>query len=436
MNAQDSIPQSVTRRDFLRKTAGATAAAAVAAPYVARGQVLGANSRIAVGFIGTGGRAQAHFGIVKWLKEQGKRPIEIVAVSDAYRPRMQNAAERFKAKGYTDYRELLADKSVDVVCIATPDHHHCPQAIAAVRAGKDVYCEKPVSHWRQFALVKQLAAEVKKSGRAFQLGTQGMGDGVWRQMRQLVQDGLIGQPIHAECGYFRVGDWGERGMKIDDKDAKPGADLNWKAFLGDAPKRPFDVSRYFRWRMYEDYAGGPVTDLFPHSFTPVASVLGLKFPKEVVATGGMFRYTEREVPDTFNMLISYPEKITVAILGTQGNDFQGGNGGRGPGGRIPTIRGWDGTLTIQNSLTTKKPEIVFFPAQGSNKKPQTFEIEKRGDLTDHWENLLDCCADRKQKTWSDVEMAYHVQTALIMGMLASRSGRTAKFDAKQQKIVV
>jgi hypothetical protein len=136
------------------------------------------------------------------------------------------------------------------------------------------------------------------------------------------------------------------------------------------------------------------------------------------------------------MLITYPEKITVAILGTQGNDFQGGNGGRGPGGRIPTIRGWDGTLTIQNSLTTKKPEIVFVPAQGSNKKPQSFEIESRGDLAEHWENLLDCCADRKQKPWSDVEMAYHVQTALIMGMLASRNGRTARFDAKQGKIVV
>ncbi|MBI5685491.1 MAG: Gfo/Idh/MocA family oxidoreductase [Verrucomicrobia bacterium] len=413
-----------------------TAVAAVATPYVARGQVLGANSRIGIGVIGTGARASAHFSILEWLKEQGKRPVEVVAVCDTYRPRMQQAAERFKAKGFMDYRELLADKSVDLVCIATPDGHHCPQAIAAVRAGKDVYCEKPVSHWRQFALVKQLAAEVKKSGRAFQLGTQGMGDGVWRQMRQLVQDGIIGQPIHAECGYFRVGDWGERGMKIDDKNAKPGPDLDWKAFLGDAPKRPFDVSRYFRWRMYEDYAGGPVTDTYPHAFTPVASVLGLKFPREVVATGGKYRYSEREVPDTFDMLISYPEKITVAILGTQGNDFPGGTGGRGPGGRIPTIRGWDGALTIQISPTTKKPEIVFFPAQGSNKKPQTFEIEKRGDMADHWENLLDCCADRKQKPWSDVEMAYHVQTALIMGMLASRSGKTAKFDAKLQKIVV
>ena len=307
MSTQDSTPVSVNRREFLRTTAGVAAATAVAAPYVARGQVLGANSRINIGFIGTGGRAQAHFGILKWLKEQGKRPIEVVAVCDAYRPRMQRAAARFKAKGFMDYRALLAEKGVDLVCITTPDHHHCPQAIAAVQAGKDVYCEKPVSHWRQFACVKQLAAVVKKSDRAFQLGTQGIADGVWRQLKQLVQDGLIGQPIHAETGYFRVGDWGERGMPIDDKNVKPGPDLDWKAFLGDAPRRPYDVSRYFRWRMYEDYAGGPVTDLYPHPFTPLASVLGLKFPKEVVATGGMFRYTEREVPDTFNMLITYPE---------------------------------------------------------------------------------------------------------------------------------
>ena len=110
-------------------------------------------------------------------------------------------------------------------------------------------------------------------------------------------------------------------MPIDDPNAKPGADLNWEAFLGDSPQRPFDVSRFFRWRMYEDYAGGPVTDLFPHSFTPVADILGVGAPSVVVATGGKFRYEEREVPDTFNMLIDYPQKCTVAVLGTQGNDF-------------------------------------------------------------------------------------------------------------------
>jgi len=342
---------------------------------------------------------------------------------------MQKVVEGYKAKGYADHHELLADPNVDVVCIATPDHQHGYQAIDAVRAGKDVYCEKPVTHWRQFELTKRLAAEVKKSDRVFQLGTQGMYDSAWWQMRKLIQDGLIGQPVHAECGYFRVGDWGERGMPIDDANAKPGSDLNWDAFLGDAPKRPFDVSRYFRWRMYEDYAGGPSTDLFPHCLTPVLFMLGVAMPRAAVATGGMLRYQEREIPDTYNMLIDYPEKVTVAVLGTQANDYPGTEA-RGSGQRIPVIRGWEGTLTIE------KNEIVFIPADGSRKKPQRFAIEHGEDFVEYWQKFINCCRERRQDTLSTMDLAYHVQTALQMGMLGLQAGKVARFDSGQEKILL
>ncbi|MCX5757883.1 MAG: Gfo/Idh/MocA family oxidoreductase, partial [Candidatus Hydrogenedentes bacterium] len=344
------------------------------------------------------------------LKDNGGG-VEIVAVCDAYRGRLDRAAKKYSAKPYMDHREMLADPRVDLVCIATPDHLHGYQALDAIRAGKDVYCEKPVTHWRQFELTKELAAEVKKSERVMQVGAQGMSDSAWRQMRKLIQDGLIGQPIHAECGYFRVGDWGERGMPIDDPDVKPGPDLNWEAFLGDAPKRPFDVSRYFRWRMYEDYAGGPSTDLFPHSLTPVLFMLGVGMPSMAVATGGKFRYEEREVPDTFNMLVDYPEKITVAILGTQGNDYQA-TGGRGAPGRVPVVRGWDGALTVQDK------EIVFIPADGSKKQPQRFPIESPEDATAHFKNFVDCARARDVNTWSPMDLPFRVQTALQMGTLA------------------
>ena len=252
---------AVSRRKFMNRATSAAVATALAAAPSARAKKASANDRLGVGVIGTGGRGNAHLNALQWL--QGKGEVEIVAVSDTYRPRMQRAAEAYEVSSqYMDYHELLADPKVDLVSIATPDHHHAYAAIDAVKAGKGVYCEKPVSHWRQFEITKQLAAEVKKSGCAFQLGSQGMSDSAWRQMRELIEGGLIGQPIHAECGYFRVGDWGERGMPIDDPNAKPGPDLDWEAFLGDSPKRDFDVSRYFRWRMYEDYAGGPSTDLF------------------------------------------------------------------------------------------------------------------------------------------------------------------------------
>ncbi|HNY76659.1 MAG: Gfo/Idh/MocA family oxidoreductase [Sedimentisphaerales bacterium] len=426
----ESKNPKVTRRGFMHG-AGALAAAAFVGssskPSV--GQVRGANDRIGVGFIGCGGRSGAHFRAVRWLKTQGNEAVEIVAACDVYRPRLAQRVEDFGGKAYMDHRELLADPNVDVVCIATPDHVHGYQAIDAIKAGKDVYCEKPVTHWRQFELTKRLAEEVRKSGRVFQLGSQGMRDSAWHQMRKLIEDGLIGKPIHAECGYFRVGDWGERGMPIDDPNARSGADLNWDAFLGDAPKKPFDVSRFFRWRMYEDYAGGPSTDLFPHSLTPVIHMLGVTMPSTVVATGGKFRYDEREIPDTFNILIDYPEAITVAVLGTQGNDYTG-TGFRGAPGRIPIVRGWEGTLTIQGN------DIVFTPAQESKKQPQRVPIDHGEDFVEYWRDFLTCCRSRTTKTASPMDLAYHVQTALQMAMLAWKEGKVARFDPAREQIVL
>ncbi|MGB2824658.1 MAG: hypothetical protein WBF17_27030, partial [Phycisphaerae bacterium] len=278
----------------------------------------------------------------------------------------------------------------------------------------------PFTHWRQFELAKEAAALAEKHKRVFQLGTQGMSGSVWHEAAKLVKDGLIGRPIHAECGYFRVGDWGERGMRIDDKNAQAGAELNWEAFLGDSPKRPFDVSRFFRWRMYEDYSGGPVTDLYPHCFTPVAHVLGVGLPSIAVGTGGKFRYQEREVPDTFNMLVDYPEKVTAAVLGTQGNSH--------PGSR-PIVRGWDGTLTFEGN------EIVFTPC-ARGKKAQRFKAARGENVVDHWKNLLDCIRKREPGTYSPIKLAYHVQTALNMAMLSLRNGKTARFDPQKEQIIV
>jgi predicted dehydrogenase len=417
---------ALTRRSFLIHTTTATVvAAAIARPV--RAQNL--NSRLGVGVIGCGGRAGAHLDVMRQVGKLDKT-VELVAVADVYRPRMEKRKKEFgAANGYMDHHELLADKAVDLVTIATPDHHHGYQAIDAVKAGKHVYCEKPVTHWRQFDLTKQLAEEVKKSGRVFQLGTQGMSDTAWRQMKQLVKEGVIGQPIHAEGGFFRVGDWGERGMPIDDPNAKPGPDLNWEAFLGDSPKRDFDVSRFFRWRMYEDYAGGPVTDLFPHSMTPLLDILGVKFPSKVVATGGKLRYEDREVPDTFNMLIDYPEKISVAVLGTQGCPYQG-TGVRGSGQRIPVVRGWEGALTVIED------EIVFFPTDEKAKKEQRWKIEEGENMLHHVRNLIECIQKNDQGTWSPAELAMYTQTACIMGMWSYRNDKVAHFDAEKQAIVI
>lgn len=425
----------LTRRGFIGK-AGAAAAAAGVAPFLVMGEgAKGANDKIGVGFIACGGRAGAHMRMVKQLQEAGY-PVELVAVCDAYKPRMERAMGAFGiTKSYSDHKQLLADLDVDVVCIATPDHIHGYQALDAIAAGKDVYCEKPVTHWRQFELTKKLADAVAKSDRVFQLGTQAMSDPVWRQMKRLVKEGLIGQPVHAEGGYFRTGDFGERGMKVDDAEVKPGEDLNWEAFLGDSPKREFSADRYFRWRLFEDYAGGPVTDLYPHSLTQVVDIMGLGFPEMVTGMGSIDRYEYelRDVPDSFQLIAHYPEKVTIVGMGTQANDFTGTTR-RGSGARTPIIRGWEGALYIDEG----NKEIVFMPVREKGAKPpQRIPIEGGEDNAEHWRNLLDACrARKKDEVWSPMDLAFRVQTMLQMAMLSHKAGKVARFDAAKREIVI
>ena len=435
-----NLEERTSRRDFLKTTAAATLAAPVltamlragTAPAIVSGPNL--NSRLGIGFIGTGSRSGAHMRILEQLRDLEQMPIEFVAVCDVYRPRLEKARARLKAPHATmDHRELLADKGVDLVCIATPDHHHGYQAIDALKAGKHVYCEKPITHWRQFDLTKKLADVSAQSPCAFQCGTQAMSDSAWHQMKRLVKDGLIGKPLFGETGFFRIGDWGERGMKVDDPNAKAGRDLNWAAFQGDAPRREFSVDRLFRWRLFEDYAGGPVTDLYPHCMTQVVDILGVGFPEKVVALGGIHRYDYelRDVPDTFNLIAQYPEKVTISVLGTQANDYNA-TPLRGAGQRCPVIRGWEGSLSIDPN----NKEIVFTPIKEKGAKPpQRFPIEHGENNTEHWKNLIACAREGRKDTWSPADLAFRTQTVLHMAMLSMRKGVTARFDPKSRKIV-
>ncbi|HSV73484.1 MAG TPA: Gfo/Idh/MocA family oxidoreductase [Chthonomonadales bacterium] len=427
--------EEMSRRELVLRGSALAAAGLAAVPAGASGpRQAGPNSRLGVGFIGCGGRAGAHMQALHWLRTDGGEALDLVAFCDVYGPRLRAAAAAHNSqRTYTDYRRLLEDPAVDIVCISTPDHTHAPQAIAALRANKHVFVEKPITHWRQFSQLRELARTAARSRAHLLCGTQGMSCSAWEQARKLIAAGAIGQPIHAEAGYFRVGDWGERAMPIDDPRARPGPDLDWEAFLGDAPRRPFSVDRFFRWRLFMDYAGGPVTDLYPHAFTPVVHMLGVKFPSSVVASGGTYRYPYalREVPDTFNLLIDYPEKVTVALMGTQGNNHSGTGDAPSPSvGRAPVIRGWDATLTFAGR------NIVITPTDGSSKQPATIPIEGREDLVDFWRSLLAAARSGQGATASPMDLAYYAQTPLIMGMAAWRAGRTARFDTAREAIVV
>ena len=412
-----------SRREFLRSSAAAAgAAAALAAPMVIAGDgVKGANDRIGVGFIGTGGRAQAHLGIVNALKQKGL--VQPVAVCDVYRPRLEAASHTTGgAKMYMEHEALLADKNVDVVCIATPDRLHPLQAIDALNAGKDVYCEKPLTHWSQFELAKRVQEAADKNKRLVQVGTQHMADENYPTIIKLVRDGIIGKPVHVTCSYFRRGDWGER-MPIPDAAAKPGPDLLWERFLGDAPRVDFSVSRFFQWRMYWDYAGGPATDLLVHTFTPIFCILQLGYPERVMGGGGTFEFS-REVPDQCNIIADYAGGPSVVMTNSLSNYV--------PSDTI--IRGSDGIITWGMLQGGKEYGVRIVPF-GQGKKEILLPWKGQGDTSKLWQDLLDCVRTRQQPK-CNIAMAVRVQAPLSMGILSHRENKVARFDKTKQQIVL
>ncbi len=413
--------KNASRRDFLKTAGVATSAAAAFTPRfeILAQQAKGANDRIGVGFIGTGGRSRAHMNIVNQFQEQGI--AQPVAVCDVYRPRLEEASARTgNTKMYMKHEELLENPDVDVVCIASPDRHHAPQSIDAMNAGKDVYCEKPLTHWNQFDLAKKMEQVANEKGRLVQVGTQHMADENYPDVRKMIEDGIIGKPVHVECAYFRRGDWGER-MHIPDVQAKPGPDLLWERFLGDAPKVPFSVSRFFQWRMYWDYAGGPATDLLVHTFTPIFCLLDLDFPERVFGGGGTFQY-DREVPDQCNIIADYPDGPSVVMMNSLSNHVPSDTVIRGTDGIIswPMLQGGKGK-GIRIVPFAKGKEEIFLSWKG------------QGDTSKLWKNLLECIRTREQPACS-IELAVRVQAPLSMGILSHQQSKTALFDYQQQSI--
>jgi predicted dehydrogenase len=411
-----------SRRSFLKQGAlAAGAASAFTAPFIMAADAKGANDRMGVGFIGTGGRAQAHLGIINEFKQKGV--AQPVAVCDVYRPRLEAASRTTGgAKMYMEHEALLADRNVDVVCIAAPDRLHAPIAIDALNAGKDVYCEKPLTHWSQFELAKKVQKAADKNKRLVQVGTQHMADDNYPEIIRLIREGIIGRPVHVTCGYFRRGDWGER-MPIPDAAAKPGPDLLWDRFLGDAPKVDFSVSRFFQWRMYWDYAGGPATDLLVHTFTPIFCILQLGYPERVFGGGGTFEFS-REVPDQCNIIADYPNGPSVVMTNSLSNHV--------PSDTI--IRGTDGIITWAMLQGGKEYGVRIVPF-GRGKKEILLPWKGQGDTSKLWQDLLDCVRTRQQPK-CNIAMAVRVQAPLSMGILSHRQSKVARFDEATQQIVL
>ena len=313
-----------TRREFMAASAGVSIAASTAA---AQDAVVGANERVQVGLIGCGGQGSHHLNLL--MRNAG---VRVIGVSDVYTPRLENAERISKAKGFRDYRELLAQPGLDAVWIATPDHWHAKMTMDAMEAGVDVYCEKPMTRtWQEARDVHRMRL---RTNRVVQIGSQYASRQLFWKARELVAAGRLGKLVWSQASYsrnIRDGDW-KYGV-----DLKAGAhNLDWDAFLGPAPKRPYDAERFFRWRKYWDYSGGIATDLFVHQLLPMAITLGCEFPVRAFGSGGVYLHKDRETPDTFLMTVEYPSEHAILIVGSQANE-QG----------LPTvIRGHEATMYL------------------------------------------------------------------------------------------
>ena len=294
-----------TRRDFLKMAAATSAAATTTirlhAQESAASQTIAPADRIQLATIGCG--IQGIGDTRNALRVPG---VELVAVADVYDGRQVRAKEEWGDHLFVtrDYREVLARPEVDAVIIATPDHWHAQIAADAMKAGKDVYVEKPmVQSIEEGARLIDGARDTK---RILQVGSQRVSSIVYAKARELFRSGTIGELNLVEAWINRNSSIGAWQYSIP-PDASPQT-IDWDRFLGNAPKRPFDPVRLFRWRNYRDYGTGIPGDLFVHLFSGIHFVLDAIGPTRVMATGGLRYWKDgRDVPDLMLATYDYPK---------------------------------------------------------------------------------------------------------------------------------
>ncbi|HYM09434.1 MAG TPA: Gfo/Idh/MocA family oxidoreductase [Bryobacterales bacterium] len=434
------MADDVNRRDFVKRTVGVGAALGVGKSLLARsarpaaqGRVIGANDRINIGCIGVGGRGT---GVMKQVLRMGEADgkTQVVAVCDVYEKRKRHAQQLSKAELATlDYREVLARKDVDAVIIATPDHWHARIALDAMDAGKDVYLEKPMTHTIEEA--KQVWQTTVETKRVLQVGSQTTSSDQWWKARKAIQDGMVGQMIMSQGSYHRNSKEGEWNYPIDagaGPDGKGENYVDWKTWLGSAPKRPWDADRFFRFRKYWDYSGGIATDLFYHVVAPLQICWGEpQFPARVAATGGIWVFKDREVPDTFMLTADFAKGHSLVLSSSMANSTH-----------IPgLIRGHEGTIMmVEHGMFEGHTDHITVTAEGKfrdefvkkfGSEKVVIPVEDKGPNA-HMQNFLDCVRSR-EKPVLDALTAYKAMVTIGLSVESYRKGKMMYFDEEKQK---
>ncbi len=355
-----------TRRSFLRKaTLGSAAMASgpllLASPFeekilLMRNYVINEfsyNDQINIALIGSG--IQGIYDTQAALSVDG---VKLVAVCDLYQGRLDRAIEFWgnDLMVTRDYRKILERKDIDAVIIATPDHWHQKIVIDALKAGKHVYCEKPMV--QKFEEGQAIIQAQKESGKILQVGSQGMSSLGNEKAKQLYEEGAIGDIVMLDMYNDRYSAEGAWQYPIP-PDANPNT-IDFDTFLGSAPKTPFELKRFFRWRNYQDYGTGVAGDLFVHAFSTLNYILSSHGPNRALSTGGLRYWNDgRDVPDVTITLYDYPKTATHAAFNAAFRiNFIAGNGG---GGGFKLI-GTEGEMEVgQNRVKLTRSKLGMIP---------------------------------------------------------------------------
>jgi predicted dehydrogenase len=462
---------SVDRRDFLKSTAAAGAALSLTAASARR--VYGANERLGIGFVGVGGRCQAHLEVINRLSKAGKgvAPVAVCDVWDGHEETYEGVRDGKKVvRTYSqglypsaktvgldpddkkhvvkDYRRLLDLKEVDVVCIATPDHWHAKVTIDAAERGKHVYCEKPMT--KTIDEAHAVVDACRKYNTVMTVGVQSMADPVWRTAHKAIDRGDIGHVAQGQTSYYRnsiVGQW--RYYRLY-KEMNPKT-IDWKMFLGSdfsikpggpplGPEVPFDRAVFGQWRCYWPFGGGMFTDLFVHQTTHMIAAMGVRYPGRVVGGGGLYlEYDGRDVPDVATVVADYNEGCQLTITATMISSYPVEEVIRGRLGTIKFVKGGyqlikddpRGQAGIPARLEESvKGEMV----EAHLDKPWTRDSEwgPNFDTAALWDNYLECVRSQKRETLSTPELGAAAFTTVAMGVQSYRQGKALFWDASKR----
>jgi predicted dehydrogenase len=411
------------RRDFLK------AAGAALTTSIFTGNVRGANDRIRVAFIGMG-----RMGTESMENALKLANVEVPVLCDVYQPNLEKAVAisgrgpdgtpdaHSKAKGITDFRDVLNDKSIDAVNISTPDHWHAYMTVEACKNGKDVYVEKPICVAIDEG--RKMVQAARKYDRVVQVGTWQRSGTHFQKAAEIVSSGQLGKVTFVRT--WNYGHQPQEGIG-NPPDAEPPAGLDWNMWLGPAPARPFNKNRFgvdpkfyshFRW--FWDYAGGMMTDWGIHLLDIVQMAFQETEPNAVAGFGGKFYLQDnRETPDTLQVTYEYPNGMIATYENRETNAqsmFKHGYG--------ILFHGTEGTLFVDRAGYQLVPE--------KESSLQAVEEQRSNDaLLDHWQNFIDCIRTRK-RPHSDIETGHHSTTTAILGNMAYRSKLRLDWDAQHE----